>query len=236
MTGFQFKQFSVSHDRSSMKVGTDGVLLGRVAEAKVPERILDVGTGCGVIALVLAQRYDAQIDAIDIDAPSVKEASFNFSKSPWEKRLTAKISSLQTFASGQEACYDMIISNPPFFVDSLRSAEGRRSQARHNDTLSFSDLLHYSRQLLKKEGVLWIILPIEESRMLESLAGEYGFVLHYEMLIYPKTGRDANRRILRLGDPVRGSFKEPDHLTIRKENGHFTELYRALMADFYLHF
>lgn len=236
MAGFQFKQFYVSHDRSSMKVGTDGVLLGRVAKSEHPERILEVGTGCGVIALELAQRYQAKIDAIDIDAPSVEEAAVNFSQSPWNARLTATLSSLQEFGAGREACYDMIVSNPPFFSNSLKAAEGRRSQARHNDTLSYSDLLLYSRQLLESNGGLWVILPLEESRKLEELAKKYGFALHYEMLIHPKPGKDANRRIMGLGNPVKGIIQYPEHLTIRQNNGNFTSQYQALMVDFYLHF
>jgi len=137
MEPFRFKQFSIKNDASAMKVGTDGVLLGAWART-VSGRVLDVGTGTGLIALMIAQREpSAFITAIDIDAPSVEEASYNFFASPWSERLSSSLCDFRTM----EGCFDQIISNPPFFIDSLKSSDSRRSDARHTDTLSQDDMI-----------------------------------------------------------------------------------------------
>ena len=131
---FSFKQFTVRHDRCAMKVGTDGVLLGAWADVRHSRSILDVGTGTGLIALMLAQRCpQAQIVGIDIDEAAVGQALENMSASPWAERLSAQCQDVRSLC--QEGCYDTIVSNPPYFVDSLKCPDEQRTTARHTDTL-----------------------------------------------------------------------------------------------------
>lgn len=236
MTAFRFKQFSVEHDQSSMKVGTDGVLLGVSADVHGATNILDAGTGCGVIALILAQRCSAKITAIDIDKLSVKEAADNFRNSPWVEQLVGLQDSLQTHALFEAHPYDFIVSNPPFFQNSLKNPDEKKTRARHNDALPFDELLESSVRLLKQEGSLWVILPVNESQVFERLAQQNGFFPEYRKLIHPKPGRAANRVILKFVRKQHRNELVSDSLTIRNSDDTFTDEYRKLTADFYLHF
>ena len=179
---FRFRQFSVAHDRSSMRVNTDAVLLG--AWCPVPdgcEHILDVGTGSGVIALMLAQRCEAaHITAIDIDGPSVLQAEDNFRHSPWPDRLSAEQISLQEFATppplkgGRGDLFDLIVSNPPYFRNALPNPDPTRRQARHTDTLSFDELCACAAQLLREDGLLALVLPADAERDILASAARHG--------------------------------------------------------------
>jgi len=236
MTAFRFKQFSVEHDRSSMKVGTDGVLLGVAADVDGATKILDAGTGCGVIALVLAQRCSAKITAIDIDKLSVEEAAVNFRNSPWADRLIAFNESLQAHAVFGTDQYDAIVSNPPFFQNSLKNPDEKKMRARHNDALPFDELLESSARLLMPEGSLWVTLPLTESQVFEEFAKQNGFLTEYRMLIHPKPGRAANRVIQKFTRKQHRNELVSDSLTIRNEDNTFTEAYQKLTAEFYLNF
>lgn len=236
MTAFRFKKFSVEHDRSSMKVGTDGVLLGVAVDVDGATKILDAGTGCGVIALILAQRCSAKITAMDIDKLSAEEAAENFRNSPWADRLVALQESLQAHALFGADQYDVIVSNPPFFQNSLKNPDEKKMRARHNDALPFDELLESSARLLKPEGSLWVILPLTESQVFHEIAKQNGFLIEYRMLIHPKPGREANRRILKLTRQQNRQKQNSQSLIIRREDRAFTDEYRKLTADFYLHF
>jgi len=152
---FRFKKFTVWHDRCGMKVGTDGVLLG--AWANGGRRILDIGTGSGVIALFMAQRYrNAVITAIDIDSAACSQAEDNVRMSVFNGRINVVESSLQHFEYGK---YDAIVCNPPFYADSLKSDDRRRTLARHTDTLSFHDLFSCAAKLLADDGEFSVVIP-----------------------------------------------------------------------------
>jgi len=169
MGEFRFKQFTIANDRAAMKVGTDGVLLGAWSAYRDSDtHILDVGTGTGVIALIAAQRYSAlgkrcQIMAIDIDEDAVVESMENFERSPWSDCLSSRKISLQDLAadSAQHSSFDLILSNPPFFENSLKAPDQKRTFARHNDTLPFSELLGSANKLLRPNGRLSIIIPFD---------------------------------------------------------------------------
>ena len=232
-TGFQFKQFFVRHDRSSMKVGTDGVLLGSwIPISNQPFRILDIGTGSGLIALMLAQRCpEAQIDAIDIDGASCKQARENFAASQWAERLHVAQSSLQDWQNRE---YDLIVSNPPYFVDSLKAPDAARCAARHNDTLPFRSLIAESARRLKPDGTLAVIVPAEAEDELQVLAE--GLQCAQKCYVHPKPGRPAKRVMLawkhsntsaRLGGLT-------EHLTLEDDRGGRSEAYQQLTKDFYL--
>ena len=144
---FQFKQFTIRHDKCAMKVGTDGVLLGAWAGTESCSRILDVGTGTGLIALMLAQRSKAVVDAIDIDADACLQAQENAESSLFAGRINVFHSDLADFAQASTHLYGLIVSNPPYFVDSLKCPNLQRNTARHTDTLTLEDLLQYSRKV-----------------------------------------------------------------------------------------
>ena len=233
-TGFQFKQFFVSHDLSSMKVGTDGVLLGSWTPiSNQPLRILDVGTGSGLIALMLAQRCpDALIDAIDIDEASCRQAQDNFDTSPWAERLHAAHSSLQQW-QGRE--YDLIVSNPPFFVDSLKAPDAARCAARHNDTLPFTTLIAESAKLLKHEGTLAVIVPCEAEETLQTLAAAAGLQCTHRCHVHPKPGRAAKRVMIAWTNILSTDFTErAENITLEDDHGGRSPEYQQLTKDFYL--
>jgi len=167
---FRFKQFNIYHDRCKMKVGTDGVLLGAIADPASASDILDVGTGSGLIALMMAQKSKARIVGIDIDADSVAQAIENGDHSPWANQLQFLHSSVQDYASNHGDSFDMIICNPPFFADSLKSLDQGRNLARHNVSLSFDELLKASTELLRQGGRAWFIYPFQAVTSFSELA------------------------------------------------------------------
>ncbi|RLD36471.1 MAG: tRNA (adenosine(37)-N6)-methyltransferase TrmM [Bacteroidetes bacterium] len=231
---FQFKQFIVHHLYSTMKVGTDAVLLGTLSDLPIDGRILDVGTGTGVISLILAQRCKAQITAIDIHQASVWEARANFKESPWSDRLKALMIPYQLYAAqGNPIQYDLIISNPPFFENDLKSADKKRNMARHNDNLSFRDFLLASRNFISKKGELCLILPLTEGKLFIEEAKNFGFYLQKQIEIKPKPDKEANRLILSFGNQVMDKVQEKS-ITIRNSDNSYTETYKILTEDFYV--
>ena len=241
---FKFKQFTVWHDRCAMKVGTDGVLLGawcpvdsRANSSKSFKgfKVLDVGTGSGLIALMLAQRLpDAQISAIDIDSGAVEQAKYNFSVSPWADRLDCQQTALQEVEG--EAIYDLIISNPPYFQDSLKNPDSQRAIARHTDTLSYEELLRDSVRLLKKEGIIALVLPIEAEQQIIALGQRYGLCPTHITHVYPKPGKAAKRLLIAFSpSPIAYSLSPIAYsLTLESETAPRSEAYIELTKEFYL--
>lgn len=214
-----------------MKVGTDGVLLGAwVDMGSSPLRILDAGTGTGVIALMLAQRAgDAVITGIDIDAESVSEASGNFTASPWSGRLTAELKPLQEWTAET----DLIISNPPFFINSLKAPDDRRSAARHTDTLTHSDLIQTAVRCLSPEGRLAVIYPSDEAGAFAGEALSAGLFPTRICHVFTKAGTYPKRFMMEISRIK----KEPliEELIIQDDAG-YTPEYIRLTGDFYLKF
>jgi len=225
-----------------MKVGTDGVLIGAWAPihlpfGHLPFTILDVGTGSGLIALMLAQRYtEAQIDAIDIDEASCRQAQENFEASPWRERLHVANCSLQQWQTANDKCYDLIVSNPPYFVDSLKAPDAARCAARHNDTLPFGTLIADSARLLKDEGTLAVIVPCEAEDELQALAAAEGLQCTRRCYVHPKPGRPAKRVMIawRKGRTSANLGGSAEHLTLENEHGGRSYAYQVLTKDFYL--
>ena len=215
-----------------MKVGTDAVLLPCLTDLYKAQNILEVGCGSGVISLMLAQLSEAHILAIDIHRDSVDQALENFELSPWKKRLNAQYISLQEFANTSQTKFDLIISNPPFFIDSLKSPEKNRNLARHNDSLSQTDLLLSARQLMNPKAVLSLILPLTEGEEIIRKAIEEGFYLISRVDILPKPSKKVNRMVIELSLSEQ-NFKQKQ-LIIREENNEYTQAYKELTKDFYL--
>jgi len=193
---FSFKQFTVKQDKTAMKVGTDGVLLGAWTNVTECENILDIGTGTGLIALMLAQRAEAQIDTIEIDSEAAKQAEENIAESPWSKRIRVFCSSFQDFYPGRLSRYDLIVCNPPFFNNSLKANTQPRSLARHNDSLSLKELISGSKSILKPFGKLSIITPAENEKLAVSLAEENSLYPMRILRIRPIPGREFKRVLM----------------------------------------
>lgn len=251
--GFQFQQFYVAHDRCAMKVGTDGVLLGAMAPITTPgpQRILDIGTGTGLVALMVAQRMataigDTQadshcptpswtIDAIDIDPEAAQQAQENFSRSPWSEHLNAHHVTLQDWLSGDsDAAYDMIVSNPPYFQNSLKNPTKNRETARHTDSLSYDELLTHSLRLMRSNATLTLILPAESESQIVRLAAEKGLYLHAHTRIYSKEGKPQLRTLLTWGREAIAESITIRHFYIQSAYSPRSEEYAELCRDFYL--
>lgn len=173
---FQFQQFRVDQDKCAMKISTDAVMLGAVADAVSPKEILDVGTGTGVIALMLAQRFaDAKIQAVEIDPQAAAQALDNFRSNTFSDRMQLWEGRFQDFEPNQN--YDLIVSNPPYFPDHLKSSDTQRNRALHTVELSFADLLEKVNLLLKEVGQFWIILPPRQMMDFQKKAEKYDLFL-----------------------------------------------------------
>ena len=232
MSGFKFKQFAVEQDDVAMKVGTDGVLLGAWAECEGAKRILDIGTGTGVIALQMAQRnHEAQIQAVEIDETAARRARANFDNSPWAERLEVEQTAVQEFAPTEK--FDLIVSNPPYFVDSLLPPDAKRSTARHTHDLSFEELDKAVTRLLADNGKFALILPITEFEKYLAIT-QLHIVRRCD--VCPVEG-GAVRRIM--GEFAKQPTIETKLETIaieRGKRGDYTDDYQALTKDFYLKF
>lgn len=231
---FQFKEFIVHQDSTAMKVGTDGVLLGAWVNP-IESNILDIGTGTGLIALMLAQRTNkAIIEAVEINAAAYKQAENNFLLSKWKSRLNPINESIQNFTSQKK--YDLIVSNPPYFVNSTKAPDDSRSTARHSDSLSFNELLHSVTNLLSLKGTFSLILPVNEATLFLKLATSKKLYLNRRCKIKPNINKDHNRVLMDFSfTPVKHFIDE--QLTIETEKRHeYTKEYITLTKDFYLNF
>ncbi len=216
-----------------MKVGTDGVLLGAWASVEGAAHILDVGTGTGLIALMAAQRSEALIDAIDIDASACRQAETNCQASPFAGRIRIHPVSFQTFCISPGKRYDRILSNPPYFHRSLQSPDEGRSIARHTGTLMLDELISGSLQLLAPEGRLCLILPFDQKERLSRLVAANGMCLVRQTLVVPIPGA-APKRLLAEIAPMPGPDSKTENLTIELARHHYSLEYIALTRDFYL--
>jgi len=228
---FEFKQFRIEQQRSAMKVGTDGVLLGSWAAVKDTRRILDVGTGTGLIALMVAQRSEARIDAVEIDAAASEEATHNFRKSAWSERLNLINADFLQFAGSSDCTYDLIVSNPPFFVNSVKTNDAALSVARHNDMLSFNQLILGARKLLASSGRLCVILPTLSFVEFRENARLSGFYLHHLTTVIPKPGKVPKRILMEFS--LDAGYPDEDSLTIMDSDGGYTLAYKTLTSPFY---
>lgn len=230
---FQFKQFTIRHDKCAMKVGTDGVLLGAWADTYDRQTILDVGTGTGLIALMLAQRSTAQIDAIDIDAEACLQAEENISDSPFAARINVTHTPLAEYAASCTKRYDLIVSNPPYFIDSLKCPNQQRNMARHTDTLPLQELLHDCYPLLAPDGRIALVLPYDQKEQLRKLIQNESFFLTKETEVIPMPGTSPKRLLVELAaKPVTTTVW--NQLTIEVARHQYTDDYIRLTRDFYL--
>lgn len=230
---FHFKQFSLLHYRSTMKVGTDAVLLGIWTELSGVKDVLDVGTGCGILPLLLtARKASVWVDAVELDEASAREASENFRLSPFAGRLQIFHADINYFVPDAGKKYDLVISNPPFFVNDQRPEKISRLMARHSDTLSYEQLAKAGKRLLKPQGRFAVVLPYHESRLFLKVAAETGLQLYKQMLIFPMPCKEPNRVNLLLGTSA--AVPETEKFIIRNEDGSFTLQYLDMVKNYYL--
>ncbi|MDB4835050.1 methyltransferase [Cyclobacteriaceae bacterium] len=230
MSYFNFKQFKIKHEQS-FKVGTDGVLLGCwVSLDHKPQSILDIGTGSGLIALVLAQRSEAHVTGVELDEKASEEANFNRLQSPWASRLMIENVLIQEYDPAKK--FDLIVSNPPYFKNSTKSGNQQKDQARHTDTLSFEDLLKQSKRLLTASGKLNVVLPTMEAEELIGLAPDQGLYLERVCRVFPKRDKAVARYLMTFGQE--NKTLEQTELVIQYEGrNNYTEEYIALTKAFY---
>jgi tRNA1Val (adenine37-N6)-methyltransferase len=231
---FQFKQFAVDDDQSTMKIGTDAVLLGSWSNIENAEHILDIGSGSGIIALMLAQRSNAFVDAVEIDKSSAQQAARNFEKSPWKNKMKIYHTSFQDFSVCNTKTYDLIVSNPPFFIEALKSEDVYRNLARHTDTLSFEDLMKGISKHLSPKGKVCVILPVSESISFKLIAELNGVFCNYQTGVISKKGLPPYRLLMEFSK-LKTDLKE-DSLCILNEDLSYTEEFKYLTKDFYLKF
>lgn len=228
---FRFKQFTIIQERSAFRIGTDGVLLGAFAEVNGRRKILDAGTGTGLIALMLAQRSDAEIVAIEPDGGSFTEASENVLHSKWAGRIQVRNCRLQDYEP-EGGKFDLIVTNPPYFIHSLKNPDPVRAETRHNHNLSHKDILEGTGRLLHEDGALQLILPYPEGTVFVAEAQAHGFFCNHILKIKPAPAAGIKRLILTLSrkrEKAREQF-----LTIETgKRHHFTDEYVNLTRDFY---
>lgn len=231
---FVFKQFEIEQDKCLMKVGTDGVLLGAWADVQDTKSILDIGTGTGVIAIMLAQRTaKTQIHAVEIDTKACTQAKQNMAASPWANRLAAFPEAIQDFARASRDKYDLIVSNPPFFSGGTFSSNQERNNVRHTIKLPHGDLLISVRALLAKDGKFCVVLPFIEGLRFEEIARTYSLFCTRKTEIHPKADKPIERLLLQFERQEKDCVV--DALVIQKEaRNDWTTDYIALTKDFYL--
>lgn len=230
---FRFKKFEVDQSGCAMKINTDGVLLAAVVMHSNPRFILDIGTGTGVIALMLAQRFpEANVDAVEIDESATNAAVGNFARSSFSERTTAHFSAIEDYVTARK--YDLIVSNPPYFVNDLKNPEVRKGIARHTDAQFFESLLTKISEILNDEGCFWVILPVKQAELLVQSAAAFNLSLHKQIDICSDQSKPVIRQVICLS-ALKGTT-ERETFYIYESKGVYTDAYRLLLKDFFLAF
>lgn len=230
---FQFKQFTIQQDRCAMKVGTDGVLLGAWSAKDTATQILDIGTGTGLIALMLAQKNPtAKIDAIEIDQEAAHQAIENVNHSPWSANINVQALSLQEFQMINQKTYDLIVSNPPFFENCFASENKQRQTARHSNALNFETLIQIVSEILDKKGRFNVILPFQASAKFIDYSLAVNLFLNHRVDVFPTLKSEPKRALLSF------SFFETDtkyeKLIIEPTERHqYSKAFADLLKDYY---
>lgn len=232
---FTFKQFKVAQDKCAMKVGTDGVLLGAWTPIdNNPYSILDIGSGTGLLSLMLAQRTNAeQIDGVEIDDSAHEQAVENFENSPWADRLFCYHADLESFAHEIDDEYDLIISNPPFYSENYKTSDTQRDQARFQDALPFELLIEVADYFLSEKGIFSVIIPIKEESIFIQLASEYNLYPIKVTRVRGNEQTELKRSLIAFSRNITTQIPL-DELTIEKARHQYTPEFQALVKDFYL--
>lgn len=229
---FHFRQFTIHQDRCAMKVGTDGVLLGAWTHTGSAQRILDIGTGTGLIALMMAQKSHATIDAIDVDGAAAEQAQENCAESPWAERLYVIHDSIQHFSETSTKKFDLIVSNPPYFMGAHPASDEARNVARHMDEhLSIEELVTCTTGLLNESGRFCIILPHLEGMRFIEYASRHGLYLSHLTRVKTKSGKTEKRLLMEFKNhPCKN---HEDEILLQEDDGTYTAAYKKLTYEFY---
>ncbi len=230
---FKFKQFTIFQDKTAMKVGTDGVLLGCWAKVANPKNILDIGTGTGLIALISAQRFNkSQITAIEINKTAFLQAKQNIENSKFNNKITVKNISLQNFAKNCNTNFDLIISNPPYFQKSQKSTNNDKNIARHDIELSYNDLIKSSIKILSTKGAICLILPTEQEQNISKIIHTNNLFINET--VYVKTTPDKLPKRILLKISRQKNTAKTNTLIIETSRHNYSDDFFALVKDFYL--
>lgn len=228
---FEFKQFKIRHDRCAMKVGTDGVLLGAWSDVERAGRVLDIGTGTGLVALMIAQRSPARIVALEIDAEAATQACENVTGSPWKERIEVVRQDFRTYTPSIK--FDCIVCNPPFFENSLQCPAQQRTLARHTSELNYYELLEGVSKLLTDDGRFSIVIPTNVSTAVQELAETFGLYPYREMKVITAPGKQPKRTLLAFAFDPKAECRIEEMLVEVKRH-QYSEEYIRLTKDYYL--
>ena len=232
---FFFKKFGMFHHRSTMRIGTDAVLFAQWVEVSSHDNVLDIGTGSGIIPMILSQKGAGSVCAVELDADSYEEARLNFSISVWNEKLNVVNDDVRHLADVTDEKYDLIVSNPPYYASDVKPIKEKKAMARHVSTLSFKDLLSSAKKMMGTDSRFALVLPFYESRLFIKEAEQLGFHLQKEMHVVPIKGKEPNRVnmqfVLHEVDEV-----TVESLAIRNEDYSYTEDYKNFLSDYYLDF
>ncbi|MBQ8223645.1 MAG: methyltransferase [Bacteroidales bacterium] len=232
---FFFKKFAMFHHRSTMRIGTDAVLFAQWLDVTDKDNVLDVGTGSGIIPMILAQKGAASIDAVELDSDSCEEARLNFNISAFSSKLNVFQDDVRLYSNNNQKKYDLIVSNPPYYSSDVKPINEKKVMARHVSTLSYNDLLVSAKKMMKDDARFALVLPYFESRLFIKEAENLGFHLQKEFLISPIEGKEPNRVNMQF---VLTEVKsvEQEFFTIRNKDYSYTDEYKFFLKDYYLDF
>ncbi|SOD11715.1 tRNA1(Val) (adenine(37)-N6)-methyltransferase [Pedobacter xixiisoli] len=228
---FKFKQFEVDQDGCAMKINTDGVLLAALTESHIPKKILDIGTGTGVLALMMAQRFpEAEVHAVEIDEQASITAGRNFENSVFSKQLSVINTAIEQFNTAEK--FDLIISNPPFFINDLRNTEEKKGIARHASEQFFASLLVKVNAVLADDGNFWFILPVKQAALLIENAKQLEMYASEIIQLHSDISKPAFRYIVNLNRAKAETII--NHFYIYESEKIYTNEYKLLLKDFFL--
>ena len=219
-----------------MKVCTDSCLFGAIIPINDAATILDIGTGTGLLALMAAQRSKASIQAVELDKAAARQAADNFAQSPWADRISLFTGSIQDYEKMNTQVYDVIISNPPFYIDSQQSPDSARNRAMHSTDLPFEDLARFIQKFLAITGSAFILLPPKEATIFTQLALKFNLFLHQEHYIFTQENGKHIRTILHFKKSSITEYKPPEAIYIRNTSNQYSDEFRTLLEPFYLIF
>jgi len=230
---FICKQFIINQDHCAHKLGTDSILLGSWVCVDGVKKIFDIGVGCGILSLMMAQRNkEAKIFGVEIDKDSFEQALDNYKRSPWSDRISVINTSLQKFGKNKYK-YDLIITNPPYFVNSLKSPNEKRSIARHSHTLTLREIIHFCDTHFEPNGRLALIIPISVFHYFKDILAIYSWYIYRIAKVFPNYEKPAHRVLIECGKYKAGF--EYEEITIETNKRHvYTKQYAELTKDFYL--
>ena len=231
-TIFQFKQFQIDQSLCAMKVTTDAIVFGAMVDVSQCQSILDIGAGTGLLSLMMAQRASASVTAVELDKDAIEQSLQNIKNSPWPDQVTVVHNSIQNFATTRDEPFDCIVSNPPFFQESLKGPDQQRNLARHTDSLNFSALVSSIKKLLTPTGEAWILLPVDSAKTLLKIASDASLFPTQITELKSTSEHPSHRWVMCLSHQK--SDTDYQSLVFYNQQKEYTEDFKRLTRDYYL--